>query len=273
MNFYVYADGNPISLIDPYGLWAGVDDLIATGVGAVVGLAAQGIGDLVRGNLSPGSHYFAAAAGGAVAGEATLYAGPAGWGLGAVTAAAIGGGTGGLTTSVIRQSADVSAGRQKSFSFGTAALETGLGAGFGATFSAAGSAIGAYGANGFQTTPMTIVASREGAALSGSGAPFHVVYSAGGNAAHAAGSEFFAMETRTMSSQAFAGYAGNAYGSFSLPVANAAGVTASGLPAWSCVSGAASAFGRGWLNQSGAQGGSFFGLGAFGAVRDSATGK
>jgi hypothetical protein len=59
------------------------------------------------------------------------------------------------------------------------------------------------------------------------------------------------------------------YVALSVPVANAHGVTATGLPAWSGVTGCASAFGRGWQNQAGAQAGNYLGLGAFGAARSS----
>jgi hypothetical protein len=124
-------------------------------------------------------------------------------------------------------------------------------AGTGAVLSGAFSAVGALVANGFKTTTMSIVASRAGAELSGSGPGLHVVYQAGGESAHAAGNQFFAMTTRPLSNQAFAAYANDAYSVFQLPVANAAAVTQAGLPAVSCVTGAFSAFLRGWTNSIG----------------------
>jgi RHS repeat-associated protein len=93
LNFYAYADGNPVNYLDPFGLWAGVDDAIAILGGAAIGVAAQGIGDLIRGEVSSWRHYFAAAVGGAAAGEATLYTGPVG---GIAARAAVSGAIGGL---------------------------------------------------------------------------------------------------------------------------------------------------------------------------------
>jgi RHS repeat-associated protein len=138
LNWYAYADGNPVSLADPYGLWAGVDDLIAVGGGALIGLAAQGIGDLIRGQASTWQHYTAAAVGGAAAGEATLYTGPAG---GLLARAAIGGAVGGFTGNVTRQGLDIATGPQRAVNWSSTATETALGAGFGAGAGYAGSRI------------------------------------------------------------------------------------------------------------------------------------
>ncbi|MEI8121841.1 MAG: RHS repeat-associated core domain-containing protein [bacterium] len=123
MNLYAYADGNPVSLLDPYGLWAGVDDAIAVGAGATIGLAAQGISDLIRGNASSWQDYVAAGLGGAAAGEATLYTGP-------IAGAA----AGGALANASRQGLNYATGVQQSFSVSSFAVETSV--------SAAGGAIG-----------------------------------------------------------------------------------------------------------------------------------
>ena len=134
-NWYGYCDNDPISNTDPSGLYFGLDDAVAAGAGSVIGLAVQGGMDLYHGKMSPGSHYLAAAAGGAIAGAGTLYIGPGGLGLGTAAAAGISGAAGGAYANTIRQSADISSGRQDSFSGTSLALETGLGG--------AGSVIGA----------------------------------------------------------------------------------------------------------------------------------
>jgi RHS repeat-associated protein len=127
-NWYAYCGNDPVSFADPFGLYVGVDDAVATIGGAAIGLLGQGVADLWHGKVSPWSHYLAAGAGGAVAGEGFLYLGPGSLGLGAATAGAISGAAGAATTSVIRQVSDVNAGRQKSFSGTSLALETTVGA-------------------------------------------------------------------------------------------------------------------------------------------------
>jgi hypothetical protein len=130
MNWFAYANGDPLMMSDPSGLYAG--DAIAGGIGAAVGLAIQGSMDLWHWQRSPGSHYLAAAAGGAVAGVGTLYLGPGGVGLGTATAAGIAGVGGAATSNVIRQTADISTGRQESFSGSSLAMESAFGGAGGA---------------------------------------------------------------------------------------------------------------------------------------------
>ena len=76
LNFYAYANGNPVSYEDPMGLWAGPDDLAFTGAGAIIGAAGQGIADLVSWHWGGWAQIGRAAAEGAAGGEATLYGGP-----------------------------------------------------------------------------------------------------------------------------------------------------------------------------------------------------
>jgi hypothetical protein len=91
--FYTYVGNDPLDKTDPTGQWAVIDDAIAIGAGALVGIAAQGMEDLTSGHLSSPSEYAASASGGALAGEIALYAvptlGPAGlYGAAAVGSAA-----------------------------------------------------------------------------------------------------------------------------------------------------------------------------------------
>jgi len=76
INLYTYCWGNPVKYIDPDGKYVGVDDLIATGGGLIVGLAARGIGDWYNGEISPWEDYVGAGLGGALTGELLLYTGP-----------------------------------------------------------------------------------------------------------------------------------------------------------------------------------------------------
>lgn len=117
INHYVYVFNNPLNANDPSGLYAGIDDLIFTAGGAAVGLIAQGVADLFRGELSSPQDYFAAGVGGAVAGETLLYAGP-------VLAGAAGSGAANIT----RQSLNYFAGKQNGFDVGSLAFDTTIGA-------------------------------------------------------------------------------------------------------------------------------------------------
>ena len=117
LNLYAYLGGDPVDGSDPLGLWAGVDDAVATGVGALSGLVGQGIADAISGELSGWQDYTAAAVGGAAGGEAFLYGGPIA--AGAVT---------GAVTNATRQGLNIASGRQCEFSFTNLAIETGVGA-------------------------------------------------------------------------------------------------------------------------------------------------
>ncbi|MBL8908788.1 MAG: hypothetical protein JNM20_19105 [Rhizobiales bacterium] len=75
-NRYAYAGNDPVNSSDPNGHWVGADDLIAIGLGAAIGVGIQAGIDVYNGELSSLGDYSAAAIGGAVTGEATLYTGP-----------------------------------------------------------------------------------------------------------------------------------------------------------------------------------------------------
>lgn len=74
---YDYTEDNPMNSTDPTGLWFGVDDLVASGVGFVVGGTVSTVEQVVSGNGVSLSKVGIAAASGAAGGEASLYCGPA----------------------------------------------------------------------------------------------------------------------------------------------------------------------------------------------------
>jgi RHS repeat-associated protein len=77
LGLYGYAFQNPSTRRDPNGEWAGLDDAIAIGGGALLGVAIQGGTDLWNGHLSGWKSYVSAGVSGAAGGEAALYCGPA----------------------------------------------------------------------------------------------------------------------------------------------------------------------------------------------------
>jgi RHS repeat-associated protein len=111
-NCYLYVHNNPMTHTDPSGEYGFIDDALLFGIGAVNGVIGQGIGDVISGNRSPVSHYVASALGGGVGLWSAEYLGPGG------------GFVGGAVSNVIRQSADMRAGRRQAGSFSDFAFET-----------------------------------------------------------------------------------------------------------------------------------------------------
>ena len=72
---YAYVADDPLNLTDRTGLWFGLDDLIATGVGAVVGAGTSIVEQAVSGHGVNWSKVGIAAGAGAAGGEASLYCG------------------------------------------------------------------------------------------------------------------------------------------------------------------------------------------------------
>jgi RHS repeat-associated protein len=69
LQLYVYVLNNPLNMIDPYGLFFGIDDLIAAAVGFVVGALAYTINWAISGGDFQWSEFFAAG----LMGAATLW--------------------------------------------------------------------------------------------------------------------------------------------------------------------------------------------------------
>ena len=106
---------DPINRVDPSGLYAGIDDVIFSAGGALIGVAGQGISDIVSGELSGWEDYIGSAVGGAVTGEALLYTGPVGAGL-----------AGGAAANATRQGLKMLSGKQDCFDLISFAEETGI---------------------------------------------------------------------------------------------------------------------------------------------------
>ncbi len=117
-NYYRYVQNRQGNLIDPYGLWAGVDDAVFAGGGAVLGLLGRGVGDLVTWKLGSKEDYAGAFVGGAVAGETLLYtANPF-----------ISGAAGGLSGNLTTQGLKNISGKQCGLDSKSAAFDTTFGA-------------------------------------------------------------------------------------------------------------------------------------------------
>ena len=117
-NWYLYANGNPLMNTDSTGYWFGLDDLIAAGIGAILGTVGQVIADVATGEWSSWQTYAGSAVGGAVGGWSGLYTfNP--YAMGAVA---------GATSNFTTQGLNWATGVQDSFDVGSLATDTTVGA-------------------------------------------------------------------------------------------------------------------------------------------------
>lgn len=123
-NPYIYAKNNPLKYRDPTGLWFGLDDLVFTVGGAVVGLIGQGVSDLISGEVSGWEDYVGATLGGAVAGETFLYAAPTLTPIGGGIAAGL---TGSATQNAVTQFLKNTSGKQEGYDGASFVTDTALG--------------------------------------------------------------------------------------------------------------------------------------------------
>lgn len=113
---YAYAGSSPLLYKDPSGRWFITDDVAAVAIGAAIGVASQGVTDLIEGHVSSWQDYAGSAIGGALAGEASLYFGPL------ATGAVLG-----ASTNFAKQYLKVSTGKQCHYNLVSLGLDTGLG--------------------------------------------------------------------------------------------------------------------------------------------------
>lgn len=73
LNRYAYVEGDPIRGIDPMGAWFLGDDVLVSGLGALIEIAKQVVSDFVEGEVSSVETYVAAAVKGATKAQVLLY--------------------------------------------------------------------------------------------------------------------------------------------------------------------------------------------------------
>ena len=73
LNRYAYVEGDPIRGIDPMGAWFLGDDVLVSGLGALIEVAKQVVSDFVEGEASSVETYVAAAVKGATKAQVLLY--------------------------------------------------------------------------------------------------------------------------------------------------------------------------------------------------------
>lgn len=126
-NRYAYAGNNPIKDIDPDGRAFGIDDLIGSAVGGVVGVGFEAGKDLFTGHSMTWGDAAGSFAGGALMGEGIVNA-PETLGGSVVAAVAARGAVAGLVGNTVQQTTDIATGDQKSYSVTSAVVSTAVGA-------------------------------------------------------------------------------------------------------------------------------------------------
>lgn len=111
MNWYAYANGNPVLANDPSGEFANFI------IGAVIGVGVQATFDLIRGETSSLGTYLGAAGGGALTGGASAFITSAG------RAAVVGAG-GAIAGNLTQQSVDMGTGAQTDFSWNSLGVQS-----------------------------------------------------------------------------------------------------------------------------------------------------
>jgi RHS repeat-associated protein len=124
LNLYEFCGNDPVNFVDPYGLWAGVDDVVFIVGGAAIGMTGRLVGDVINSarsgswEFSDWEDYTGAAAGGAVSGETLLYtANPI-----------LAGAAGGMAGNLVTQGAKLATNKQCEFDTGSLFFDTGIGA-------------------------------------------------------------------------------------------------------------------------------------------------
>ena len=127
LNLYAYVGNDPVNYTDPTGEFAHI--LFGAGVGGLVGLASQGISDIVTGRFSGASAYAGATVAGAVTGGVIAATGGASL-IAAGGAAGLGGIAGNATTqgiNIATGSQTAFSGQQMAIAGGVSAISGGLG--------------------------------------------------------------------------------------------------------------------------------------------------
>ncbi len=130
LNKFAYGLGNPLAFNDPEGEFVNI--LVGAAAGAVGGLVAQGVSDLINGKKPNWKNYVAAAAGGAVTGALI------GSGAGVIFAGA----AGGFTEEFLNQGLNGGFTGETQFDVGQLALSTAIGGAAGALGSKGKRAVG-----------------------------------------------------------------------------------------------------------------------------------